>query len=182
VRGREKLHSRRQVRPYLEFSPGRIFSRLILDTVLGEEVDFANDRLGDGATIAVQATFRPTDHLEIDLRGTRRWLDVETEEGLSGRLFTAEVARLKGVYTFNARAWLRLIAQWVETERTQELYLDGVDARDGGLAGSLVMAYKLNWQTVAFLGYADNRALDELDELQEADRQVFVKLSYAFQR
>ena len=182
VLGRREIHSRRQVRPYLELSPGTIFSRLILDTVFGDEVDFANDRLGQGTTVGVQAVFRPTDHLEIDLRGTRRWLDVDAESGLSGRLFTADVARLRGVYTFNARSWLRLVTQWVETERDPALYLEEVDDRDGGLAGSLVLAYKLSWQTVGFLGVSDNRALDDFDDLQESGRQVFVKLSYALQR
>ncbi|MEZ5330919.1 MAG: DUF5916 domain-containing protein [Thermoanaerobaculia bacterium] len=182
VRGDVEVHERRQIRPYLEMSPGKIFSRLIVDTVFGEEVDFANDRLGDGATIGLRAIFRPTDHLELDLRGTRRWLDVDTDEGLSGRLFTADVARLRGVYTFNARSWLRLVTQWVETERDPALYLDEVEDHSGGLAGSLVFAYKLNWQTVAFLGFSDNREIDELDDLQESGRQIFLKLSYAFQR
>jgi hypothetical protein len=45
----------------------------------------------------------------------------------------------------------------------------------------VLFAYKLNWQSVLFLGYGDNRALDENEDLQRAGRQIFLKLSYAFQ-
>ena len=33
-----------------------------------------------------------------------------------------------------------------------------------------------------FVGYGDDRTLDEQRRLQKFDRQIFVKLSYAFQR
>jgi hypothetical protein len=112
----------------------------------------------------------------------RRWLDVDAGGGLEGRLFTAEVSRLKGVYLFNARTWLRLVAQWVETNRDPRLWEAEVDARVGDFAGSAVFAFKLNWQTVLYLGYADTRALDGADEIQAAERQAFFKISYAFRR
>jgi hypothetical protein len=35
---------------------------------------------------------------------------------------------------------------------------------------------------VLFVGYADDRLQDPLGDLQPADRLVFVKVSYAFQR
>ena len=94
------------------------------------------------------------------------------------------VSRLRGVYTFNARSWLRLIAEYVETERDPTLYADpaGVDSESGFFSGSVVFAYKLNWQTVVFLGYGDDRELSDLDQLEPAARQLFLKVSYAFQR
>jgi hypothetical protein len=57
-----------------------------------------------------------------------------------------------------------------------------VTAREGSFAGSALFAYKLNWQTVVFVGYGDNRTLQESGDLTRADRQFFLKLSYAFQR
>ncbi|MDQ5857416.1 MAG: hypothetical protein M3542_03960, partial [Acidobacteriota bacterium] len=56
-----------------------------------------------------------------------------------------------------------------------------VSEKSGDFSGSALFAYKLNWQTVLFLGYGDNRALSELDEFEKAGRQLFLKLSYAFQ-
>ena len=55
-------------------------------------------------------------------------------------------------------------------------------AHDGFFSGSVLFAYKINWQSVMFFGYGDDRALDEQRRLQKFDRQVFVKVSYAFQR
>jgi hypothetical protein len=45
-----------------------------------------------------------------------------------------------------------------------------------------LFAYKLNWQSVMFVGYGDERELMDQRQLERLDRQVFVKLSYAFQR
>ena len=40
----------------------------------------------------------------------------------------------------------------------------------------------MNWQTVLFLGYGDNRTLSEEDRFERASRQLFLKISYALQR
>ena len=85
-------------------------------------------------------------------------------ELIRGRLFTAEVARLKAVWMFDARAWLRVIGQWIETERDPRLWAEEVSARDADFSGSAVFAYKLNWQTVLYVGYSDARVLDETDQ------------------
>ena len=49
-------------------------------------------------------------------------------------------------------------------------------------SGSALLAYKINWQSVLFLGYGDDRELSAERRLERVDRQVFVKLSHAFQR
>jgi hypothetical protein len=93
------------------------------------------------------------------------------------------VDRLRATYTFTSRAFLRLIGQYVGTRRDPTLYSSGVARKDGSFSGSALFAYKLNWQTVLFVGYGDNRDLDEAGEhLGRVDRQFFMKLSYAFQR
>jgi len=146
-------------------------------------VDFANSRPGEGGTINGFATLRPTDHLELRFDGSRRWLDVDAEDGRSGRLFTASVARLRAQYTFSARMFLRLIGQYVETERDPSLYTFEVSKKDATQTTSVLFAYKLNWQSVLFVGYGDDREfLTETDTLEPSSRQFFLKLSYAFQR
>jgi hypothetical protein len=177
----ERTFQRQRVRSMILIRPGGIFSQLFLRGTFGDEVDFANDRLGDGGTIELGLNIRPTDHIEVAVDANRRWLDVVDEAGLAGRLFTADVQRVRATYTLNARSWLRLIGQWVETERDPRLYLDEVDPSSQFFGGSAVFAYKLNWQTVLFVGYGDNRELDDFDRLEPADQQLFLKLSYAFQ-
>ncbi len=132
----------------------------------------------------MRTTIRPTDHLELQLNGNRRWLEVSsTGTGpRDQRLFTAEVARLMATYTFTSRTFLRLIGQQIRNEFDPELYTFPVPARDESFSGSALFAYKLNWQTVLFLGYGDDRLLSESDRLEPARRELFFKISYAFQR
>ena len=88
-----------------------------------------------------------------------------------------------------ASAFLRVIGQWVETNRDPSLFTSVVARRDGDFSGSALFAYKLNWQSVMFVGYGDERdILDNRDPphdpetLEPASRTFFLKLSYAFQR
>ena len=180
VRGTEQTFARRRVRPQIDVRPGKALQRIYVFGTFGDDVDFEHDRPADGGEIQSQIELRPSDHLQLVLNYSRRWLDVVAAPDLAGRLFTAQVSRLKGVYTFNRRIWLRLIAQWVETTRDVRLWASPVDDHSGDFAGSAVFAYKLNWQTVVYAGYADARALDDADELRPAERQAFLKVSYAF--
>lgn len=182
VLGINQTFERNWVHYFLFFTPSKKFTRLGLSGNVGDQVDFANDRLGSGATVGLSATVRPTDRLDFRLNFDRRWLDVTNEEGVAGRLFQADVGRLKATYTFSARSWLRLIGQWIDTERRPDLYTFDIDDGGGSFSGSAVFAYKLNWQTVLFVGVSDTQVRDEFDSLQPADRQLFAKVSYAFQR
>lgn len=89
---------------------------------------------------------------------------------------------LRATYTFTARSYLRLVDQYVETRREPTLHREPVEARSAGFSASLLFGYKLNWQTLLFAGYGDNRELSERDALERADRHFFVKLYYALQR
>jgi len=165
----------------LSASPSRTVPRLSLNGNYGQQPDVSNVRVGTGGTLALTALIRPGDHLGFDLLADCQWLD-ETVGGASGRLFTALVGRVKATYVFNARMLVRLIGQYVETRRDPSLWIEPVARRDGSFSGSALFSYKLNWQSVLFLGYGDNRALQEDGGLARADRQFFLKVSYAFQR
>jgi hypothetical protein len=184
VRVGDRLLSKFQPRAQFEFTPSARFNRFYFLGFIGEEIDFANGREGEGGEVNLQMTFRPTDHLELRWTSQSRWLDVEDEaSGRKGRLFTADVARLRTTYNFNSRMFLRAITQYVETDRDPALYTFPVSEKDAGLESSLLFSYKLNWQSVLFVGFGDSRTfLERTDGLEKAGRQVFVKLSYAFQR
>jgi hypothetical protein len=166
----------------VQVNPGRLITQVSLQGFVGQEVDFANVRTGRGANLGLGAAVRPTDHLELRLDESLRWLDVDTPSVHGGRLFTARVDRLRATYTFTPRAFARLIGQHVQTRRDPSLYLSPIDRRDRSLAASALFAYKLNWQTVLFAGYGDERALSDIETLEPSDRQAFFKISYAFQR
>jgi hypothetical protein len=190
IRFSDLLFDRKQVQWSVQVDPSRRVPRVGIFGFLGDEVDFENARPGDGGDLGIMGTFRPQDHLQFDLNADRRWLDVEAD-GRKQRLFTAIVARLKATYTFSARSFVRLVGQYVETERDPALYGFPVAAKEGGFDGSALFGYKLNWQSVLFFGYGQSSVLaPELAsgvetnrfELVPVSRELFLKVSYAFQR
>ena len=158
-------------------SPSAVVANLGIEGDVGEAIDYDGARVGRGGDVNVSATIRPTSHLSLVFSGERSWLNLS-----EGSLFTADTVYMKSTYTFSARSFLRIIAQWLETRRNPALYPYEVPGHDGGLTGSVLFAYKLNWQSVLYVGYGDNRVLIPQHGFQPADRQVFLKISYAFQR
>jgi hypothetical protein len=170
----------------VQIDPSRRFTRVGASGFAGQDVDVFNVRVGRGFSVTAFATVRPTDHLTLDVNSALSWLDVDERAApadlLGGRLFTAQVQRLKATYNFNPRVFLRMIGQYVSTRRDPSLYVSAVPRRSGDFSGSVLFSYRLNWQTALFVGYGDERSLDERNDLARTERQLFVKLSYAFQR
>lgn len=174
---------RRQLRPTIEMRPGRLVSLVGVYGRFGDDVDFVGHRAAKVRQLSVAAQMRPNKHLVVGLEGTRRALDLD-EAALEGdRLFTASVATLRGVWTFDARSWLRLLVLWGETERNQALYPDPtlIAAREEAVDASLVFSWQLNWQSVLYVGWSESRLRDLETGLEPAGEQLFVKVSYAFQ-
>jgi hypothetical protein len=181
VRTGNKVLGRTQLAYFVQVDPSRRFSRIGVQGFIGEDIDVVNVRTGHGAQIVGFATLKPTDHLSLDLNSALSWLDVPTGgAGGDARLFTAQVQRLKATYTASSRMFVRLIGQYVATDRDPALYRDAVRRRDATFSGSALFSYRLNWQTAFFLGYGDGRALDGYNSLVRTERQFFVKISYAF--
>jgi Domain of unknown function (DUF5916)/Carbohydrate family 9 binding domain-like len=162
-------------------NPSRTFSNLTLNGSAGEAIDFANSRPARGYDTSIDAIFRPTTHLQAELILKRQELSVRGTEN-PGHLFTAEVTRVKLNYSFSASSQLRAIGQYVDVSRETGRYLFTVPRHSGSFNGSLLYSYRLNWQTVLFAGYGDDRTLNERTDLLPEQRSLFVKVSYAIQR
>ncbi|HYS53834.1 MAG TPA: DUF5916 domain-containing protein, partial [Thermoanaerobaculia bacterium] len=162
---------------FFQIDPSRRFTRVGFNGFAGQRIDFANGRVGNGATLALTSTVRPIDKLTLDANLNREWLDIH-----GGRLYTASVERLKATYSFSAKSLLRIIGQYVSTDRNPGLYTFRIDAHDSAFLGSILYSYKLNWQTVLFVGYGDDRILTANNDLAKLDRSLFFKISYAIQR
>jgi hypothetical protein len=172
---------RRQLTYTVRFNPSRRISQVEARGTAGEEIDFFNSRPAHGNTINLSADIQATDHLALSLLRDERWLDVSARAPDGQRLFTADVTRIRATYTFTARSFARIIAQYVSTDRDPRLFLLPVSTRSGTFSGSALLAYKINWQSVLFVGYGDDRELSDVHRLERSGRQVFVKMSYAFQ-
>lgn len=179
VRSGDTLFQRNRVYYTLQFAVNRVLSFVTFDGWAGDEVDFTNNRLGHGASVTSTATVRPTDHFEMRFNSGLRWLNAG-----GGHLFTAQTERVRATYTFNAKSYLRLVLQNQRSNNNRDLFNDPtLDQHTGQLASQLLFAYKLNWQTVLFVGAGDLHDVSpEEGDLRKSDRQVFMKLSYAFQR
>jgi len=182
IRSGGRLLQRFRPRIYVQVSPGRVLNSLVVDAYVGKEIDFANGREGKGTSVTTTFTLRPNDHLELRNDAGGRWLHVTAAPGHEGRLFSADVERLRATWAFNSRAFFRLIGQYVVTTRDVSLYTFAVDAKSASFNSTALFAYKLNWQTVLYMGYGDGRTFDPLtNQLQPDSRQAFTKISYAWQ-
>jgi hypothetical protein len=166
----------------LDISPPAL-ARVQLSGAFGQQIDVDNERRGLGADLEIGLLLRPTPHLELRFDGGLRWLYVDEPGEPLRWLFTAHVERARVTYMFSPRLFLRAIIQYQGTTRATELYASAVAREEARLTGSALLAWKLNWQSVMFLGYGDQREyLPGRGSLEPAAQQLFIKASYAFQR
>jgi hypothetical protein len=173
-----ELLSQNYVQLFYQFDPYRRIPRITLQARLGDQIDFDNAREGEGLSLSATMTARPHDRLDLQFFVARDTLDVD-----GGRLFTATIERMRAQYSFSAKSLVRVIAQYVVNDYDPALYTRvpfPIPEKDGAFLGSVLYSYKINWQTVLFVGYGDDRVLLEDDRLPRVGRSLFLKVSYAF--
>jgi hypothetical protein len=196
---RDVILARQRLNYQVQFAVSRLIPQIAADGWVGEDIDFYNSRLGKGARINLSAQIRPTSKLQISLTDRVQWLNEDLDNGVSGRLFTAQVERIRTQYMFSPQMFVRAVVQNQRTSLNPTIYgIEGLPRRTGNLSSQFLFAYKVNWQSVLYVGYGDIRdvteeapVIDPTDpaasqdvrrELLLTDRQIFFKLSYAFQR
>lgn len=186
--GIDTVFNRHQLLYSLQTSVNRVITFVTADGFVGQDVDYSNNRLGHGASMRLTANIRPSDRFTIDLVHSQSWLSeplsvVVPAERRRERLFTAQIERARLFYSFNSRMFLRAIVQNQRTALNHVLYSPSdVTGRSGDLATQLLFAYKLNWQTLMYVGTGDLRETNDNGNLEPSARQYFFKISYAFQR
>jgi hypothetical protein len=150
-------------------------SHVWLNLTIGGQVDYANTRPGDAIRLDGGFWYRLGRHFYLELQNTHENMDVS-----EGWLYEANIAQLEAAWQFNARAFVRAIVQDVKYDYNTELYLDEQDPEERHLFTQLLFSYKLNPQTVIFVGYSDNSYGDHETTVTQADRTIFVKLGYAW--
>ena len=104
---------------------------------------------------------------------------LDTKEG--EKIFDASVLDARLTWQFSVRSFLRVTLQQSSTSRNPDVYEDEVDAESKDVGRQLLYSYKINPQTVFFLGYADQYIdEDHLNGLTISDRSVFMKVGYAW--
>lgn len=148
------------------FQPGAS-TRFSLNVLVGDTVDFSIPEYADLLEIKPGFELKIGRHLNAKLNHTWRQLEVGGTETLD-----AGLSELRLAYNFNVRSFARIILQ----------HLDENPGDTRTLFSQLLFSYKLNPQTVLFLGYSDNRANQALRNipLTETDRTFFMKVGYAW--
>ena len=149
-------------------------------TELSETVDYLAGERGTQVTAGPSAELKLGRHLNVELQHSFRRLERGGEWA-----FIANLSQLRAVYNFNVRSFFRAIVQYQNIQRNPERYQVAVDRKNRTLFTQLLFSYKVNPQTVLFLGYSDNALGLLTSELQRTDmtrtdRTFFLKVGYAW--
>jgi hypothetical protein len=147
---------------------------------VGDAIDFANGRPAFEMRLSPGVDVRLGRNLTAGIQHTYQTLDAA-----GATVLTAHVGQLRTVYNFSTRSFLRAIVQYRRTDRDPARWNEAVDRRSEALFAQLLYAYKLNPQSVLFLGYAqDGAGTVDLDRTSTPmtlrGRTLFVKLGYAW--
>ncbi len=163
---------------YFSAQPSGV-ARLSLSSDFGDTVDFTNNQPADLLVLSPAAELKLGRHVNAQVSHTLQRLDVE-----GGELFEANLSQLRLVYNFNVRSFVRGIFQYLDLQQNQALYdpelRPFIEPRTETLLTQLLFSYKLNAQTVLFLGYSDNRLGLQDFSLEQTDRTLFFKVGYAW--
>ncbi|HYG61424.1 MAG TPA: DUF5916 domain-containing protein [Thermoanaerobaculia bacterium] len=165
-------HLEVEVRP-----SGALF--LTLAATVGDTIDFDHDRAGDLLRLRPSIDLNLGRSLRLELDHDLQKVDVA-----GGELLELNVSQLRAIYQLNLRTFLRAVLQYTDVAYNTELYTaEEVERDNEHLFSQLLFSYKLNPQTVLFVGYSDNQIGGELEghplELTRSDRTLFLKLGYA---
>jgi len=148
-----------------------------LSSRFGDGIDYDNGRPGRQLQAAGSLYLNAGLHLSAEAGHTWDRLDVENGR----RLYTATVDRLKLVYQFNRRSFLRTIFQYRHYLKNAGLYADRETVpMTEGLFTQILFSYKINPKTVFFLGYSDDYYGDRDVPIVQTNRTLFAKIGYAY--
>jgi hypothetical protein len=146
----------------------------------GDQIDYENSRPGTVLHLEPGLTY-DIRHLRLQLDHIYERLNVQ-----GGQLYRADLTRMRLMWLFNLRTFVRAIVQVQDLSRDPGLYLPQSPpwmpppARERNVWTQFLFSYKLNPQTVVFAGYGDARAGTDDLGLGIASRSFFLKLGYAW--
>ncbi len=143
----------------------------------GDSVDYHNQRRAKGIALLPNAELSLGRHVNINLMHAFENLGLENE-----KIYTASLTQVRFIYNLNVRTFIRAIVQYLDVSRNPDLYLFPVPPKTNTLFTQFLFSYKLNPQTVLFLGYSDNYLGQTGVDILQTDRTFFVKFGYAWTR
>jgi hypothetical protein len=146
-----------------------------LGATFGDDVDRRNGRQATRLTLEPMVYLNLARRLNVVASHEYERLDIS-----EGRLYTANITYLRTAYQFTRRMFLRAILQHVDYVYETEHYTEARDSRFRHFASQVLFSYKINPQTVLYLGYSDSHLGDDETDLEQQDRTFFAKIGYAW--
>ncbi|KKM14386.1 hypothetical protein LCGC14_1706640, partial [marine sediment metagenome] len=162
---------------YTGFKPTKDL-KLSLYIEYASRIDYANEQLGDAFDTQTQVVWDINDHWQLDVKHNYSQLDNPQGD----RVFTANLVDFRLHYKFSMRSILKLILQFEDIDRDENAYFYQVSQINKDYGSQLVYSYKINAQTLFYLGYSDRGYQDDsLKNIERDQRTFFTKVSYAWQ-
>ena len=146
----------------------------------GDDLDFNNARESGLVRVGPWIDFRIGHQTNVEFDYTFKRLTYQGQ-----RVFREQIGEVKALYYLSRRAYFRALVQIRDLVRDPALYRSPVSEGQTTIATQMLFSYKLNPQSVLFVGYPD----DSIDERENPDptlglvrmtRAFFLKLSYAW--
>ncbi|MDX2060602.1 MAG: DUF5916 domain-containing protein [Gemmatimonadales bacterium] len=142
---------------------------------VGDGIDYGNARE------AAEVTLRPSMQISIGRGLTVDLSDAFQRLSTGGqRIFTANIVQSTISYNFDVRTMVRAIVQFRNLDRNPASYPAPISTEEQNLLGQFLFAYRVNPQTVLFLGYAEDGFGTDRYDLTRASRTFFAKVGYAW--
>jgi len=143
----------------------------------GDAIDYANARAASSLLLNPSLEIGLGRHLNLNVNHIYENLTLHGD-----RVYLANLLQARLIYNFNVRCFLRAIVQYSDIKYNPAQYSFPVESREKGLFTQLLFSYKLNPQTVLFLGYTDSGIGTANIDLTRASRTFFLKIGYAVVR
>lgn len=149
--------------------------------LMGDTIDVYGRRPAEERQLVFELEVKPDIHWNVKLSALEQ--DLEIAEG---QLSLTRLADLRVTYQLSTRSFFRYIAQYQLMDVVPAFLPTPPPLQDREhLAGQLLYSYKINPQTLLYVGYSDEYA--ESGEgltqgIEPTTRSFFFKMSYAFTR
>lgn len=145
-----------------------------LDGIIGDDVDLFNVRQAKIISFNPIIEYKAAPHLVTRIDHLFEQLNVD-----GVRLYTANITNFHAIYHLNRRTFIRGVLHYVKYDFNMDLYSVNFHNIQKNFFTQFLFSYKINPQTVLYLGYSDNYDGNQAFNLAQNNRTLFLKIGYA---
>lgn len=168
-----KNYTIKQFQTYFNMKPGGGLN-FFISTRLGDSIDYSNSRPGRSFLLNPGIELGLGRHLNIILSHIFEKLSWK-----GNNIYTVNLLQGNFIYNFNVKTFIRAIVHYTYINRNVHLYISPVEPITKELFTQFLFCYKINPQTLLFLGYSDNHFGTKGIDIIRSDRTFFLKIGCA---